>query len=109
MKSIKIMFGILPIFLFMSCDKQSNKKEEEENERQIKISELPAAVKSGIEDKFPGAALKEADEITKTDGSLTYDVEIKYNNDKREVMFDARGTYLGTEADDDDSEDDGED
>lgn len=110
MKHLKIIIATLPICLVMACNKQAETKTaEEKNEREIKISELPRAVKTGIESKFSGAILQEADEITKKDGSLTYDIEIKHNNHEMEVMFDAHGNYLGTEVDDEDIEGEDED
>lgn len=110
MKKMKMLIPILPVFLFMACNKQTNtNSSEEENERSIKISELPQAVKTGIENRFQGAALLEADEITKIDETLTYDIEIKHNNKEMEVMFDARGNYLGTEVDDQDENEKDED
>lgn len=106
MKNLKIGSFIVAGLLIASCSKEAQKSNSDEKEREIKISELPAPVVKAIDAQFPGAELKEADEITKDDGTFTYDVEIKHQSKKFEVMYDARGTYLGTEADDDDDYDD---
>lgn len=105
MKNLKIGSFIVAGLLIASCSKEAKKSNSDENEREIKISELPAAVVKAIDAQFPGAELKEADEITKDDGTFTYDVEIKHESKKFEVMYDSRGTYLGMEADDDDDHD----
>lgn len=110
MKHLIIIIAMLPAFFVMACGKHvaSKDEREEENERAIKISELPQSVKDGIEKKYSGAELIEADEITHRDGSLTYDIEIKHNGSAMEVMFDDRGAYLGVEIDDEDPEGDEE-
>lgn len=109
MKNVKILIAVLPMLLFIACDKENRKSHEDEVEREIKISELPKAVVNAIEVQFPGAILKEADEITQKGGELTYDVEIEHKSSKMEVMYSSRGEYLGTEVDDDDSDDDDND
>jgi hypothetical protein len=74
---------------------------DDENEREINPEELPQVIKDAIAQKYAGAELLEADEITQKDGSLTYDVEIKVNGEIIEVMYDVQGNFLGIEIDED--------
>ncbi|MCF8303357.1 MAG: PepSY-like domain-containing protein [Bacteroidales bacterium] len=71
----------------------------DENEREIDPNELPQVIKSDIQNRYPDAKMLEADEITHPDGAITYDVEIKHNNQIIELMYDARGEFLGIEED----------
>lgn len=70
---------------------------DDEQEVEINVTELPQAVKDGIAAEYPGAEMLEADEITREDGSHTYDVEIRYEGKVIEVMFDSEGAFLGVE------------
>ncbi|MDZ4665042.1 MAG: hypothetical protein SGJ15_09220 [Bacteroidota bacterium] len=106
MKKLKMLVMVLPMMAMLSCEKEClDRKDKDENERQIAITELPKTVTEGIQAQFVGAELLEADEITQKNGSLTYDVEIKYSGSKMEVMYDAEGKYLGEEKDGEDGED----
>lgn len=89
-------------------DEEEEEEDEDENEKEIDPSELPEVIKASIEAQYPGAELVEADEVTQEDGSLTYDVEIKFEDKITEVMYDAQGTFLGIEADDDDDDEEQE-
>ncbi len=106
MKITKTVLLVLPMMVMLSCEKRNDcKGDEDENEREISVSELPKAVTESIQVQFAGAQLLEADEITQKDGSLTYDIEIKYNSKKMEVMYDKEGKYLGEEKDDEEDKD----
>jgi len=108
MKKLKMLVMVLPMMAMLSCEKECldrKDKDDDENERQIAITELPKTVTEGIQAQFAGAELLEADEITQKNGSLTYDVGIKYSGSKMEVMYDAEGKYLGEEKDGEDGED----
>ena len=108
MKLTKTVLLILPMMAMLSCEKECidrKDKDDNENEREIALSELPKAVTENIQVKFAGAELLEADEITQKDGKHTYDIEIKHSGIKKEVMYDAEGKYLGEETDDEDGED----
>ncbi len=108
MKLTKAVLLVLPMMVMLSCEKRHDCKEDkddDENEREISVNELPKAVTESIQAQFAGATLLEADEITQKDGSHTYDVEIKHSGKKMEVMYDAAGKYLGEEKDDEDGED----
>src|SRR5438309_1947438 len=104
MKLTKTVLLVLPMMAMLSCEKECldhKDKNDNANERSINVSELPKAVTENIQVQFAGAELREADEITQKDGSITYDVEIKYNKKKKEVMYNANGKYLGEEGDGD--------
>lgn len=82
---------------------------DDEIEKEISPSELPQSIKDDIMVRYPGAELLEADEITKEDGSVTYDVEIKSSGVITELMYDADGNFLGIETDDGDSDENNDD
>jgi hypothetical protein len=102
---------LIPLFIVLfiaasSCSRIENLfNSDDENEREISISELPAAVLDAIAENYPGAELLEADEITNNDGSLTYDIEIRHDGSVFEVMYDTAGNFLGIEQDNDDEND----
>ena len=77
---------------------------DDEIEKEISPNELPQSIKDDIMVRYPGAELLEADEITKEDGSVTYDVEIKSNGVITELMYGADGNFLGIESDDGDTD-----
>ena len=77
---------------------------DDEIEIEISPNELPQSIKDDIMVRYPGAELLEADEITKEDGSVTYDVEIKSNGVITELMYGADGNFLGIELDDGDTD-----
>lgn len=103
MKTLKLALILCLGISLSACDKEGMCNEGE-NEKEIKVSELPLVVRNSINEQYPGAELKEADEITQSDGSITYDVEIRHNNSDMEVMYDSNGQFLGTESDDDDKD-----
>ncbi len=108
MKTFKLLTIIYLAFFALSCSKSRSGKVE--HEREISISELPQIIKDNIADRYIGAELLEADEITQSNKSITYDVEIKHESLVTEVMYKADGTFIGVEAvDQDDEGDDDED
>lgn len=109
MKKLNITLLVILCVAAIACNK-SESNSEEENEREIKIADLPVAITDNIAREFPEGTIKEADEVTQKDGSLTYDIEVEVNGKVVEYMYDAKGNYLGEEIDDDDSEnEDGDD
>ncbi len=88
-------------------DDDEEEDDEEENEREIDPDALPQSIKDDITGRYPGAVLREADEVTQQDGSITYDVEIATSDGTIiELMYDADGNFLGIETEDDDQESD---
>jgi uncharacterized membrane protein YkoI len=68
-------------------------------ERELEVKDLPKAVVKALEDKYPKAELKEADEVTKVDGKKEtlayYVVEVKTADKKTlEVRVDPDGKVL---------------
>ena len=57
-----------------------------ETEQEIKKSELPAPVLA----KLTGKKVKEASKITRADGSVVYEAEVKRND----LLFDAAGNTV---------------
>ncbi|HLF64420.1 MAG TPA: hypothetical protein VI603_11735 [Saprospiraceae bacterium] len=82
-------------------EEASDDATEEENEIEIDLSALPQNVVDAIAAAYPGATLREADKIMQNDGSVTYDVEIGFENESIELMYDAEGSFLGEEPEDD--------
>jgi predicted flavoprotein YhiN len=61
-----------------------------EKEEEIKIEELPKASVDYVGKTYKGQKIKEASRITKADGSIFYEAEIK----GRELIFDSEGKYV---------------
>lgn len=62
----------------------------EESEMEIKTNELPAAVTTYINKHHSGAKIKEAAKITKANGDIYYEAEIK----GKDLIFDINGNFL---------------
>ena len=61
-----------------------------ESEMEIKVSELPASVMQYITAHHKGATVKEASKITKANGEVNYEAEVK----GKDLIFDANGKFL---------------
>ncbi|MBS1737045.1 MAG: PepSY-like domain-containing protein [Bacteroidetes bacterium] len=61
-----------------------------ESEMGIKVSELPAAVMQYINTHHKGETIKEAAKITKANGEVNYEAEVK----GKDLIFDASGKFL---------------
>jgi hypothetical protein len=62
----------------------------EETEVEIKASELPSAIPTYLSKNYRGAKVKEAAKITKANGEVNYEAEVKGND----VIFDANGKFI---------------
>jgi hypothetical protein len=66
-------------------------------EKQIKTSDLPAAVAAGVKSRYPKARLTKAEEVHK-DGKISYEVTVKKGDGKTAVLaFDKDGKFLEEE------------
>lgn len=61
-----------------------------ESEMQIKVSELPAAVLASLKAKHPNAKITEAAKITKANGEVNYEAEVK----GKDLIFDSKGNLI---------------
>lgn len=61
-----------------------------ESEMEISIAELPAAATAYIKKNHPGVTIKEAAKITKADGEVNYEAEVKDGD----LIFDSKGNFL---------------
>jgi uncharacterized membrane protein YkoI len=61
-----------------------------ESEVEIKVSELPAEVKDYVKKNYPNATIKEAAKITKPNGEVNYEAEVK----GKDLLFDSNGKPL---------------
>lgn len=66
-----------------------------ESEVEIKTAELPAAVIDYVKSHYGPAKIKEAAKITKADGKIIYEAEVKGSA----LLFDATGAFLKEEKD----------
>lgn len=62
----------------------------EETEMEIKAAQLPASVTSYVQQHYKGSKIKEAAKITKGNGEVNYEAEVK----GMDVLFDASGKFL---------------
>lgn len=65
-----------------------------ETEAEINAADVPAAVKSAVEKKYPGAIISKVFKIDNSKGEQTYEAEIKTGNKKKEVVLKADGTII---------------
>jgi len=68
-----------------------------ETEQEIKLSELPASVKKGLETEFPKAETEEVEKVSYPTGEAVYEMEIEKDKQKFEVQFSAEGKLLKKE------------
>ncbi len=61
-----------------------------ESEMEINVSELPASVAAYVKEHHKGASIKEAAKITKANGEVNYEAEVK----GKDLIFDAEGKFL---------------
>ncbi|MBL7760231.1 MAG: PepSY-like domain-containing protein [Sediminibacterium sp.] len=61
-----------------------------ESEQEIKVTDLPAVVSAYMKNHYKGVTVKGAAKITKADGTVNYEAEIK----GKDVLFDANGKFL---------------
>jgi uncharacterized membrane protein YkoI len=77
-----------------------------EDEKEIDARDLPAAVKEGLESKYPKAEIKKAEEVTKGD-KVEFEVLIVTAEKKKfEVVLDREGKVLKVEGKDKDKDED---
>lgn len=62
----------------------------EESEMEIQVSELPAAVTNFVKTNHSGATIKEAAKLTKANGEVQYEAEVK----GKDLIFDANGNFI---------------
>ena len=61
-----------------------------ENEMEIKVTELPSSAMEYVKAHYKGVTVKEAAKITKANGEVNYEAEVK----GKDLIFDAKGTFL---------------
>jgi uncharacterized membrane protein YkoI len=72
-----------------------------EIEKTIDAKDLPKAVTDALEAKYPKATIKKAEEVTKGDDSVGYEVVITTTDKKTfEIELDAKGKILEEESKD---------
>lgn len=72
-----------------------------EIEIEIKVDELPSAVKDYVSKNYRGVKIKEATKITDAKGTITYEAEIK----DKDLIFDSNGKFIKEEVDTDEDKD----
>ena len=67
----------------------------QESETDIKVADLPASVKDYIAQNYKGETIKEAAIITKANGEINYEAEVK----GMDVLFTKEGKFIKTAKD----------
>ena len=81
----------------------------EEKEEKIKLKDCPAAVQKTIEQQAGDGKILEVEKETGSDGTVTYEAEIKRSNGSVfEVEVAADGKLIEVEEEDDEDDDDGD-
>jgi hypothetical protein len=78
-----------------------------EDETEIKVSDLPAAVRDAVKAAVPKGVIKSAS-LVKKDGKSVYEVDVQVGKQVRELTVDASGKVLSNKVEegDDDGNDD---
>jgi hypothetical protein len=66
-----------------------------ETEIQVNVKELPAAAINYVRTNYKDAKIKEASKITKADGTVNYEAEVK----GEDLVFDSKGNFIRKEKD----------
>ena len=83
--------------------------EEEEDEEEVAIADLPEAVVDAIQERFPEGTMEEAERETE-DGQVVYEVEVEdADGTEYEVEVTEDGKILEVERDSEDADDDDDD
>ncbi|MCB9246002.1 MAG: hypothetical protein H6606_06180 [Flavobacteriales bacterium] len=80
-------------------------------EKEIALKDAPKEVQKAVNSDFPDAKIKEVDELTTKGGNIYYEIELVYEGEKLEVLYDAEGGMMSSEPDDEEEimeEDDSE-
>lgn len=64
-----------------------------ETEIEIKVEELPTAARDYVSKNYNGAKIKEAEKITDSKGTVTFEAEIK----GKDLLFDNNGKFIKEE------------
>lgn len=82
-----------------------------ETETEMKVKDLPAAIKAALAAQFADYEIEEAEQLERPDLPLGYEVEIENEEDDTilEVVFDANGKVLEKKVEKEDDDDDDDD
>ncbi len=59
----------------------------------VEASEVPVAVRTAVDTKFPGGKILKAEKIIQGD-VVTYEFQVRHNGRKTEIVFDAEGNEV---------------
>jgi hypothetical protein len=80
-----------------------------ESEQEIKLDDLPQAIKNSISKSYPDFKIEEACRITSADGKTMYEAEIEKGKEEFDVIYDSAGNFIKKETEDGDDKDDDHD
>jgi len=69
-------------------------------ETEIEVSALPAGVADYVNQNMPGKKINEASKLLSVDGTVTYEAEV----DNTDYIFDATGTFISKEVEEEKGE-----
>jgi len=93
----------LTLFTTMSRAEDDKKKEGEENEVKIKLSDCPAAVQETLKKEAGGAEIKEVDKET-DDGKTVYKTDVTIDGKEVEIKVAEDGKLISKKVEDDKDE-----
>ncbi|MHC5209852.1 MAG: PepSY domain-containing protein [Planctomycetota bacterium] len=94
---------LLSLVLLICCAISCASLHAHDDEREIPLSDVPAAARAAAEHAVPGIRLTEA-EVEEEDGRLVYEIEGVANGKEYEIEVTADGEVLEIEEDDDDDD-----
>ena len=83
----------------LMVEREKRLEKDNDGDKEIKPSDLPAAVQAAAIKTFPNGKIKEADCKTKS-GRTVYEVEVKDNGVEQIISVSAEGTVLGVKKED---------
>lgn len=98
---MKNLLFIFPLLLLLACNSEPTseaEKDDDRNEVETSLIDLPSKITTDITSRFPAAELLEADQLLDDNGNTTYEVQFKHNGRIMEARYMADGRFLGVEV-----------
>lgn len=102
------LIGLMAVVCLALCIGAVATKQAMDEEKEVSIKEIPAAVKATILAEAEGGTIEEI-ELETEDGKTVYEADVIIDGKEVEIQVAPDGTLLSTKAEDDDGDDDDDD
>jgi uncharacterized membrane protein YkoI len=99
------LIGLMAVVCLALCIGAVATKQVMDEEKEVSIKEIPAAVKATILAEAEGGTIEEI-ELETEDGKTAYEADVIINGEEVEIQVAPDGTLLGKEIEDDGDDDD---